>query len=77
MSETTQLAKLHGQKSLVGYGLWRDCKEMDMTEHTHVLTHTHTHIARKGMNWDQTQVSRNPKLIPLSWAEKSDWGELL
>ena len=43
MSETTQLAKLHGQKSLVGYGLWRDCKEMDMTEHTHVLTHTHTH----------------------------------
>ena len=28
------LPGIHGQKSLVGYSPW-DCKELDMTEHTH------------------------------------------
>ena len=32
----------HGQRSLVGYRPW-GCKELEMTEHTHVRAHTHTH----------------------------------
>ena len=36
--------KIHGQRSLVGYGPWGH-KESDTTEgHTH--THTHTHTSR-------------------------------
>ena len=34
--------KFHGQRSLAGYSPW-DCKELDVTECTHVYTHTHTH----------------------------------
>ena len=33
--------KFHGQRSLAGYSPW-DCKELDVTECTHVYTHTHT-----------------------------------
>ena len=36
--------KSHGQRSLTGYNLWGP-KELDMTEHTHTLTHTLAVIA--------------------------------
>ena len=34
------LGKSHGQRSLVGYGLW-GCKEWDMTEATARMKHDH------------------------------------
>ena len=35
--------KFNGQRSLVGYSPW-NCKELDITEHTHTHTHIDTHI---------------------------------
>ena len=50
----------HGQRGLVGYGLW-GCKESDTTEqlthtHTHTHTNTHTHMKKEAKKrvdiWD-------------------------
>ena len=35
--------KFHRPRSLIGYSTW-GCKELDMTEHAHTQTHTHTQI---------------------------------
>ena len=40
----------HGQKTLVGLSPW-GCKESEMTGHTHVRAHTHTHTG-----WPKTMT---------------------
>ena len=43
--------KSHGQRSLVGYSPWWDCKESDTTEHTHFFPHCVLFSEYFGNSW--------------------------
>ena len=60
--------EFHGQRCLVVYSLW-DCKESDMTKHTH-NTHTHSNFLLFSLS---NLESTTHQQVSLTWSLKLSW----
>ena len=70
--------KSHGQRNLVGYSPW-DCKELDVTEHTHMLGSANSSAPAWGL-FTRLHVGPSSVWLTIGWrGQKRDqflWGYL-